>query len=116
VPPRASVEVAVWATCLTIADVIATVADAIGASADEPDRLIGAVLDRGRPLVVVVDALDEASGDGEGRRIAQRLLKPLAAAGREGGVKVLVGTRRGPGGELLHALGDVPTDVPNGAR
>jgi len=63
------------------------------------------VLARKRPLIVVVDALDETSGDGDARRTAQRLLKPLATAGRTSGVKVLVGTRRGAGGELLDALG-----------
>ena len=96
---------AVWAKGLTMADVVEVIATKIGASAGAPDQLIGAVLERGQPLVVAVDALDEASGEGEGRRIAQRLLKPLAAGGRDAGVKVLVGTRRGPDSELLRALG-----------
>ena len=105
VRPKGSIDVAVWAKGLTMADIVEVIAARIGASVDAPDGLIGAALERRQPLVVVVDALDEASGEGEGRRIAQRLLKPLAAAGRDAGVKVLVGTRRGPAGELLHALG-----------
>jgi hypothetical protein len=105
VPPQGSIDVAVWAKGLTMTDVIEAIEATIGASASAPDELIDAVLAREHPLVVVVDALDEASGEGEARRIAQRVLKPLGAAGRESGVKVLVGTRRGAGGELLDALG-----------
>jgi hypothetical protein len=97
--------VAVWAKGLTTSEVVEAIATRIGRRAATPDELIDAVLERGRRLVVVVDALDEASGEGEARRIAQHLLKPLTAAGRSIGVKVLVGTRRGPGNELLDALG-----------
>ena len=65
---------------------------------------------------MVVDALDEAAGEGEPRRIAQRLLKPLAAAGHEHGIKVLVGTRRRTRNALLDALGpdklEIDLDTP----
>jgi hypothetical protein len=105
VPSKGDVDVAVWAKGLTMPDVVEVIAANVGVPADGPDELIGAVLERKRALVVVVDALDEASGEGEGRRVAQRLLKPLAAAGRDAGVKVLVGTRRGAADELLAALG-----------
>ena len=94
-----------WCKGLTMSDVVEAIGAKIVAPAAAPGELIDAVLERRRPLVLILDALDEASGDGEARRIAQRLLKQLAAAGRKLGVKVLVGTRRGPGGELLQALG-----------
>ena len=59
-----------------------------------------------RSLVILIDALDEADGEGEARLIAQRLLRPIARPDRNPPVGVLVGTRRGPGGELIRALGD----------
>jgi WD40 repeat protein len=105
VPPRGSIDVAVWANGLTMTEVVHAIAVGIGVRAAASEQLVDAMLERGRPLVVAVDALDEAGGEGEGRRIAQRLLKPLAAAGRDAGIKVLVGTRRGPDGELVAALG-----------
>ncbi len=105
VPPEGSIDLTVWARGLTLGELIEEIAATIGTSATTPDELIDAVRERGRRLVVVIDALDEASGEGEARRVAQRLLKPLAAAGRSIDVKVVVGTRRGPGNELLDALG-----------
>ena len=105
VPPEGSIDLTVWARGLTMGELIEEIAATIETSATTPDQLIDAVRERGRRLVVVIDALDEASGEGEARRVAQRLLKPLAATGRSIDVKVLVGTRRGPGNELLDALG-----------
>jgi hypothetical protein len=55
------------------------------------------VLERGRRLVVVLDALDEAE---EPQRVTREVLRPLAADAGGIGVRVLVGTRR----ELLHLL------------
>jgi hypothetical protein len=104
-PPPGSIDVAVWAKGLTMTDVVEAIATACGVSASAPNELIDAVVGCKRPVIVVVDALDEASGEGEARRTAQRLLKPLAIAGRASGVKVLVGARRGAGGQLLEALG-----------
>ncbi|MER5182011.1 caspase family protein [Streptomyces sp. NPDC002896] len=57
---------------------------------------------RDRPIVVVVDALDEAGPDGdvnEARRIAREFLKPLAD---ESNVRLVVGTRK----HLLQVLGE----------
>jgi hypothetical protein len=52
-------------------------------------EVISAAMNRRRPSVVVVDAIDEARGEGEARRIAQHLLKPLVSS-----QKALVRTSR----------------------
>ena len=94
-----TIDAVVLARGLTLNEVADTIAIQVDAVGTAPEQLAGQY--RARPRVIVVDALNEASGEGEARRIAQRLLRPLAQAG----ARVLVGTRRGLHDELLTALG-----------
>jgi WD40 repeat protein len=108
VPPRGSIDVAVHARKKTIDDLVRAMARAAEVEADSPDALIEALLERGRPFTVVVDALDEAT---EPEQIAHQLLLPLAADGAREGVRVLVGTRPGLRHELAYALGAGAIDL-----
>jgi WD40 repeat protein len=56
---------------------------------------------RGRPIVIVVDALDESSDADTSARILRRLAEEIADIGG----RVLVATRPGPSERLLYALG-----------
>ena len=104
-PSVGRVSVAVHAAGLDLAGVSRKIADAISSTADEPSALMAQILDRGRPVVVVVDALDEAVSAAEARSIATKLLAPLARDGAAAGVKVLVGTRPGPDDSYVRVLG-----------
>jgi WD40 repeat protein len=104
-PSVGRISVAVHAAGLDLAQVTGKIADAISSVTDNPDALITKVRQRGRPLVVVVDGLDEAVTAGEVRAIAVKLLVPLARDAADVGVKVVVGTRPGPDGVFLRALG-----------
>lgn len=102
--PRIGViDVAVHARGKTLDMIVAKVATWLDVCANSADDLVTALIDRGRPCVIVIDALDEASGM-DAVRIAAELLNPLATDGSEAGVKVIVGTRRGPSGVLLRKL------------
>ncbi|MGH8904289.1 MAG: trypsin-like peptidase domain-containing protein, partial [Egibacteraceae bacterium] len=105
VPSLGRVSVAVHATGLDLGQVTGRIADAVSSIAENPDTLIAQLRRRGRPFVVVVDGLDEAVTAGEARAIAARLLVPLARDAADVGVKVLVGTRPGPDGVFVRALG-----------
>ncbi len=114
VPPQGVIDLIMHVHAKTLADVVSELARGLAVRVHLPDtddpklwedarrELLAAVARRKRRSVVVVDAVDEAQGEGEARRIAQQLLKPLVAGGR---VHLLVGTRRGAHGELLRALG-----------
>jgi WD40 repeat protein len=97
-----SIDSAIHAKGLSLEEVVEAVGAAVGVQTRKADDLIAAIETR---FILVVDALDEAEGDGEARKIAQRFLKPLADAGAQAGVRVLVGTRPGTEEELLRALG-----------
>lgn len=93
------IDVAVYAGNLTSGQVLAALAGAAGIDDIDPDpaafdlgvaRLVTRLGDRDRPLVAIVDALDEAA---DPAHLAQRLLRPLIEGGR-GGVRLLLGTRR----------------------
>lgn len=88
-----TIDIAIHARHKTLAEVVAGIAAGAGVDTDSVDELITALARRTRPLVVVVDALDEAgtADDREPNRIAEELLRRIAAAP---GVRVLVGTRR----------------------
>lgn len=103
--PEARIDIPIYAKGLTLAEVLAAIAAALGSGAETTDELIDTISKRASYLVIVVDALDEAGGDGEARRIAQRLLRPLAEVDGKSVVRVLVGTRRGPDNEFVRALG-----------
>jgi hypothetical protein len=109
VPQAGRIRAAVWARDLD-ADRVASALTAALTLRVAPGSPVEDVLEAVKDLdsaertslVVVVDALDEAQPRAA-REIARRLLMPLA---RDLGVKVLVGTRPGLGGELLLALGE----------
>ncbi|MFJ8863842.1 caspase family protein [Streptomyces sp. NPDC102451] len=91
--PRQRVHVAVHARHKLLEDVTAGIADAVGLAETDPERLIAALTVRAEPLVLVVDALDEAgtaAGDVEPHRIAAALLVPLSQLPC---IRVLVGAR-----------------------
>ena len=111
--PRARAHVdGVWATVratgLDVAQVTRGIARALSSPTEDPDTLIRVARDQHRPLIVVVDALDEAVTSTEAWSLATGLLVPLAQVRR---AKVLVGARRGPEGAFLRALGHRPTVI-----
>ncbi|MGH8897214.1 MAG: trypsin-like peptidase domain-containing protein [Egibacteraceae bacterium] len=111
VPSLGRVSVAVHAAGLDLAQVTGRIADAVSSAADDPDTLIARVRERGRGLVVVVDALDEAVTWAETHAVATKLLVPLAHDAADVGVKVLVGTRPGPDGSFVRELGTRATVI-----
>jgi WD40 repeat protein len=106
VPPVGMVDVAVHLRNKHLEEVVAAIAAAAGAEASDPIALAQALSGRARPLVVVVDGLDEAGGstgigqqqNAEPQRIARQLLKLLSGLPS---VRLLIGTRP----ELISSLG-----------
>jgi WD40 repeat protein len=107
--PQNTVAVAVHARHKALEEVVAKIATGLKIDADGPASLLQDLSRRDRsdpPIVIVVDALDEAGsgtatdagGRGEPRRIARELLRPMSELPA---VRLLVGTRR----ELLNSLG-----------
>ncbi|MGE5156045.1 MAG: hypothetical protein ACM3JP_00940, partial [Betaproteobacteria bacterium] len=86
------VSVAVHGRGKDLAAVVSEIAHALGGSATDPTELIRFVNTRGRPLTVVVDALDELEPDAW--RGVCRLLVTLAGDPAGVGVRVLVSVRR----------------------
>ncbi|MEU5854881.1 caspase family protein [Nocardiopsis dassonvillei] len=116
--PVGTVTAAVHARHKRLEEIVERVSTALGSRARTPSAagLLQELAQRARvserPLVIVVDALDEAGsgstadfvGRGEPRRIARELLRPMAEIP---GVRLLVGTRR----ELVRALESVMTVI-----
>lgn len=110
------VTAAVHARHKRLEQIVGRIADALEVHVDGTADLLQELSRRGRsgghPLVVVIDALDEAGSDtaadagghGEPRRIARELLRPLSEIP---GVRLLVGTRR----ELISAIGPSVTTL-----
>ncbi|MFI7121837.1 caspase family protein [Amycolatopsis sp. NPDC049868] len=107
--PPGIVQAAVHSRHKLLPEIVQQIASAIGAEVDGPGQLLREISLRARdggPLVIVVDALDEAGsgtaadagGKGEPRRIARELLRPMSEIP---GVRLLVGTRA----ELVSSLG-----------
>ncbi len=93
IPPHQRLHAAVHARHKLLEDITAGIADAAGLAETDPERLVAALASRTEPLVVVVDALDEAgtaTGDAEPHRIAAALLAPLSQLSC---VRLLVGAR-----------------------
>jgi hypothetical protein len=106
VTPRL-VDVWVHARHKLLPEIVERIAADLGLTADSPGQLLRVVSQRASergPMVIVVDALDEAGagadsgGKHEPRRIARELLRPLSEIS---GVRLPVGTRR----ELVSNLG-----------
>ncbi|MEE1749271.1 caspase family protein [Streptomyces sp. JV184] len=113
VVPAGCVTAAVHARHKRLEEVVERLATALEVEADGAAALLQELTRRGRqgpPLVIVVDAVDEAGSDtaadagghGEPRRITRELLRPMSEIQ---GVRLLVGTRH----ELVGPLG--PTFV-----
>lgn len=109
VVPVDCVTAAVHARHKRLEEVVERIAVAIGVTVDGTAALLQELTRRGRqgpPIVLVVDAVDEAGSDtaadagghGEPRRITRELLRPMAEIQ---GVRLLVGTRH----ELVTPLG-----------
>ncbi|MEU8433077.1 caspase family protein [Streptomyces sp. NPDC029216] len=107
--PEGCVTAAVHARHKRLEEIVERIASALGTPVDGVAALLQELTRRGRqgpPLVIVVDAVDEAGSDtaadagghGEPRRITRELLRPMAEIQ---GVRLLVGTRR----ELVTPLG-----------
>jgi WD40 repeat protein len=108
--PEDCVTAAVHARHKRLEQVVGRIADALGVPAEGTAALLQELSRRGRsssaPVVIVIDALDEAGsgtaadagGRGEPRRIARELLRPMSEIP---GVRLLVGTRR----ELVSSVG-----------
>ncbi|MFJ4414334.1 caspase family protein [Streptomyces sp. NPDC088925] len=108
--PVGCVTASVHARHKRLEEITARIASAVGAPGDGVPSLLQELSRRGRaagrPVVIVVDAVDEAGSDtaadsgghGEPRRITRELLRPLSEVP---GVRLLIGTRR----ELVTPLG-----------
>jgi hypothetical protein len=98
VPRPGSIDLAVYAKGKTPQELLDFVSHALGLALteesgrarDDLGRLVDALLQRGRPMVIVVDALDEAI---QPQLLAREFLEPLATRGGRVGVRLLVGTR-----------------------
>ncbi|MFC8076164.1 caspase family protein [Streptomyces sp. NPDC057307] len=109
VVPPGCVTAAVHARHKRLEEVVERLATALDVRADGAAALLQELTRRGRqgpPLIIVVDAVDEAGSDtaadagghGEPRRITRELLRPMSEIQ---GVRLLVGTRH----ELVAPLG-----------
>ncbi|MFB7311148.1 caspase family protein, partial [Streptomyces sp. NPDC056192] len=102
VPPAGLTVVRLHARRAVLEDMAADLAAAVKLpEGSDRDDLLDALGERSRPIVIVVDALDEAGTAGEtteGTRIARELLQPLSTLPS---VRLIVGTRR----PLIPALG-----------
>ena len=109
VVPEGCVTAAVHARHKRLEEVVDRIATSLGAEVDGTAALLQELTRRGRqgpPVVIVVDAVDEAGSDtaadagghGEPRRITRELLRPMSEIQ---GVRLLVGTRH----ELVTPLG-----------
>lgn len=120
VVPEGCVDVAVHARHKRFEEVVRHIAATLGVAADGAADLLQELSRRtreGPPVVIVVDALDEAGsgtaadagGRGEPRRIARELLRPLSEIP---GVRLLVGTRRPLVGSLGSTVAVLDLDEP----
>ncbi|MFH8346414.1 caspase family protein [Streptomyces sp. NPDC018045] len=109
VVPEGCVTAAVHARHKRLEEVVDRIAQALGAETGGTAALLQELTRRGRqgaPVVIVVDAVDEAGSDtaadagghGEPRRITRELLRPMSEIP---GIRLLVGTRH----ELVTSLG-----------
>ena len=98
-PPENSIDLAVHAAGLTLAEVTSRLAAAAGVQDDDkPSKVVTSIINRDQALTLLIDALDEAAGGGED--IVRELLRPMALDGRHAGIRMLVGGRPHLYGEL----------------
>src|SRR6266511_3529676 len=102
IPPAGAIDVVIHARNRTTEELRARLVAAAGIDADSVDALLAALGGNQRPLVVVLDALDEAA---DPARTTAELLGPLMrAAARGARLRLLVGTRRNLLPDLLRGL------------
>jgi Caspase domain len=108
VPRAGMIDVSVYAAALGSDQVLATLALAAGLDDPDPDpaefdrgvaRLLAGLGHRDRPLIAMIDAIDEAA---DPAHLAGRLLRPLIEQGH-GSLRLLLGTRRHIGPKLSRA-------------
>ena len=104
VPPSGVISVAVHARGRTVDEVAAEMAQALEIQESGADGLIAALRDswQPRPVVVLVDAVDEAA---DPYQLIVELLEPLASAAGRTKVRLLAGTRPGGDNGLLRLFG-----------
>lgn len=90
-PPEGAITVALHARNKTLAEICTAIADVTDLDHDDPDKIVGALLNYSDRLVVAIDALDEAAGGGHD--IVLRLLQPLAFNGEPSRLRFLVTAR-----------------------
>jgi hypothetical protein len=102
VPAQGAIQRVFWCHGKTRDNLLAEFASFLGGTAASTKALLALAQRNGADKVVVVDALDEATGQ-EALSIAETLLKPLA---RESGLRLLIATRReaASGDDLIAAL------------
>lgn len=89
-PPVGAITVAVQASYRTVDQVLASIAAAAGVTAGSLGRLLAALEARSTPIVVLIDAVDEAQ---DPQRLAQSLLRPFIESQFTFPVRLLLGTR-----------------------
>ncbi len=92
-----TIDVSIYAGTLPVEGVLAALAAVAGVHARTVTDLLRGIRNRRDPLLVLIDALDEAS---DPPQLVQRLLRPLIDYG-EGKIRLLLGTRV----HLLRAIG-----------
>ncbi|MYR89216.1 hypothetical protein GTY41_30980 [Streptomyces sp. SID685] len=90
-PPEGAVHSAIYARGATVADVLAGIAAAAGTTADTVGALVEHLRRWPEPVVVAVDALDEAV---DPERLITSVLKPLLDDSGSTRLRLLLGTRR----------------------
>ena len=99
IPDEDAIDVAIYAGNLTTGQILAGLAAAADIDEINPDpaalgsgltRLLTGLRSRDRPLVAMIDALDEAT---DPQHLAEQLLRPLIDRGRSV-IRLLLGTRR----------------------
>jgi hypothetical protein len=104
VPESGALDAVIWCHGKTQQQFIGEIARVMGGNAATPNALMTLASARSEPLVIAVDALDEAVG-GEAEKMAREVLAPLS---RDTAHRFLIATRRYPVGgarvDLLKAL------------
>jgi hypothetical protein len=96
-----TIDLAVHARGKTLPELTEELGSVIGIAEREPRLLVEAIRRRAEPLVIVVDALDEAQGD---TAAARELLRPLSGLPN---IRLVVGSRR----QLCASLGLARVDL-----
>ncbi|MGC7100706.1 AAA family ATPase [Amycolatopsis lurida] len=98
VPPRDSVDVFIHARGQTGDQILAGLCAAANVEAERAGQFLASLAKRTRPLVAVIDALDEATNPDQ---LVEQVLAPLVRGGPQANLRLLLGTRK----HLLHRLG-----------